>query len=354
MRQLSGKILHPAHNICFLFPVKEDFQGHTTGMKRKIFYIYNQNTLSYERVYPSFRKKAMTILRHLIVGFFLGLLLFALFNYFIDSPQERLLKQENQALKTQYKLLSRQVDEALEVMADIQERDNNLYRVILQTDPIDGAVRNAGLSNDAQYRELLKMSDADLIVSTTRKVDQLARNLYVQSNSIDELVKRGQQQEDRLKSIPAIQPISNKDLKKTASGYGYRIDPIYNTRKFHEGMDFASDIGTPVYTTGNGVVIETGWKQGYGNTILIDHGYNYKTRYAHLSAIKVRNGQKVVRGEEIGLVGNSGKSTGPHLHYEVIHKGQHENPINYYFFDLSPEDYDRMIQIAGNQGRVMD
>ncbi|MFL1684800.1 MULTISPECIES: M23 family metallopeptidase [Bacteroidales] len=323
-------------------------------MKRKIFYIYNPNTLSYERVYPSFRKKIFTVLRHLIIGIIIGFLIFTIFNYFIDSPQERLLKQENQTIKAQYKLLSRRLDEALKVMSDIQQRDDNLYRVILQAEPINAAVRNAGLNNEAQYKELMKLSDAELIVSTTRKVDLLTRQLYVQSNSIDELVKLGQQQEDRLKSIPAIQPISNKDLKKTASGYGLRIDPIYNTRKFHAGMDFASDIGTPVYATGNGTIIETGWKQGYGNTILIDHGYDYKTRYAHLSAIKVKNGQKVSRGEEIGLVGNTGKSTGPHLHYEVLYKGKHDNPINYYFFDLSPQDYDKMIQIASNQGRVMD
>lgn len=246
------------------------------------------------------------------------------------------------------------MDEALKVMSDIQQRDDNLYRVILQAEPINAAVRNAGLNNEAQYKELMKLSDAELIVSTTRKVDLLTRQLYVQSNSIDELVKLGQQQEDRLKSIPAIQPISNKDLKKTASGYGLRIDPIYNTRKFHAGMDFASDIGTPVYATGNGTIIETGWKQGYGNTILIDHGYDYKTRYAHLSAIKVKNGQKVSRGEEIGLVGNTGKSTGPHLHYEVLYKGKHDKSNQLLFLCLSPQDYDKMIQIASNQGRVMD
>ena len=200
----------------------------------------------------------------------------------------------------------------------------------------------------------MNLSDADLVVATTQKVEQLNRQLYVQTNSINELVKLGQQNEDRINCLPAIQPVSNKDLKRTASGYGLRIDPIYKTRKFHEGMDFAADIGTPVYVTGNGTVVETGWKQGYGKTIVINHGYGYKTRYAHLSHISVRNGQKVIRGEEIGLVGNTGKSTGPHLHYEVIYKGKHDNPINYYFFDLSPADYDRMIQIAENQGRVMD
>ena len=196
-----------------------------------------------------------------------------------------------------------------------------------------------------------------LVVATTQKVEQLNRQLYVQTNSINELVKLGQQNEDRINCLPAIQPVSNKDLKRTASGYGLRIDPIYKTRKFHEGMRILPQIsGLRYMLRENGTVVETGWKQGYGKTIVINHGHGYKTRYAHLSHLlfSVRNGQKVIRGEEIGLVGNTGKSTGPHLHYEVIYKGKHDNPINYYFFDLSPADYDRMIQIAENQGRVMD
>ena len=323
-------------------------------MRKKVFYVYNPNTLSYERVYPSFRKRMATVFRHLLSGIILGGILFSVLNYFVDSPREKMLKRENQQMRSQYKLLSRRLDEALDVMADVRERDANLYRVILQADPISAAVWNAGKDNVSRYQDLMNLSDADLVVATTQKVEQLNRQLYVQTNSINELVKLGQQNEDRINCLPAIQPVSNKDLKRTASGYGLRIDPIYKTRKFHEGMDFAADIGTPVYVTGNGTVVETGWKQGYGKTIVINHGYGYKTRYAHLSHISVRNGQKVIRGEEIGLVGNTGKSTGPHLHYEVIYKGKHDNPINYYFFDLSPADYDRMIQIAENQGRVMD
>ena len=157
-----------------------------------------------------------------------------------------------------------------------------------------------------------------------------------------------------LKCIPAIQPVSNKDLKKTASGYGVRIDPIYKTTMFHAGMDFSASPGTPVYATGDGVVVKAGWETGYGNTIEVNHGFGYLTRYAHLSAYKVRPGQKVVRGEVIGAVGSTGKSTGPHLHYEVYVKGKVQNPVNYYFMDLSAEDYDKMIQIAANHGKVFD
>ena len=176
----------------------------------------------------------------------------------------------------------------------------------------------------------------------------------MQSRSFDERVELCKNHDDMLQCIPAIQPISNKDLKKTASGYGTRIDPIYGTKRFHAGMDFSANIGTEVYVTGNGRIASAKWESQYGNCIVVDHGYGYKTRYAHLSKIKVRQGQTVKRGEVIGLVGNTGKSTGPHLHYEVMVKGKIANPVNYYFMDLTPEEYDRMIQMAENHGKIMD
>ncbi len=201
-------------------------------------------------------------------------------------------------MQTQYKVLSKRVDAALEVLNDLQQRDDNMYRVILQAEPVNDEIRNNGIYNPSRYENLLQMSDAELVVSTSQKVDNLARQVYVQCNSMNELVKLAQGQEERIKHIPAIQPVSNKDLKRTASGYGYRIDPIYKTTKFHQGMDFSANVGTPVYVTGNGRVVETGWQQGFGNTVVIDHGYDYKTRYAHLSKILVRKGQEVIRGEE--------------------------------------------------------
>lgn len=323
-------------------------------MSKKIFYIYNPKTLTYERVYPSLRQRIIVVLRHLFVGSILSIGVIVAFYFWFGSPKEELLKMENEQMQTQYKVLSKRVDAALEVLNDLQQRDDNMYRVILQAEPVNDEIRNNGIYNPSRYENLLQMSDAELVVSTSQKVDNLARQVYVQCNSMNELVKLAQGQEERIKHIPAIQPVSNKDLKRTASGYGYRIDPIYKTTKFHQGMDFSANVGTPVYVTGNGRVIETGWQQGFGNTVVIDHGYDYKTRYAHLSKILVRKGQEVIRGEEIAEVGNTGKSIGPHLHYEVLYKGKAQNPINYYFFDLSPEDYDRMTQLAENQGRVMD
>ena len=201
---------------------------------------------------------------------------------------------------------------------------------------------------------LMDMADAELVVNTTQKMDLLTKQLYIQSRSFDDVVKLCRQHDEMLRCIPAIQPISNKDLKRTASGYGRRVDPIYGTVKFHEGMDFSANIGTEVYATGDGTVVSVGWESGYGKTIVIDHGFGYVTRYAHLQDYRTRKGKKVVRGEVIGEVGNTGKSTGPHLHYEVHVKGQVVNPVNYYFMDLSADDYDRMIQLAANHGKVLD
>lgn len=296
----------------------------------------------------------MNFLRQLFVGMGLGAASFIVLIWIFGSPSEKELRIENSKLVAQYNVLSKRLDEALGVMKDIQQRDDNLYRVVLQADPIADAVRAAGYGGTNRYEELMDMANADLVVNTTQKMDFLDRQLYIQSQSFDEVVNLFKQNDDMLKCIPAIQPVSNKDLKKTASGYGMRIDPIYKTSKFHEGMDFSASTGTPIYATGNGTVTKAGWQSGYGRVVVINHGYGYETLYAHMNKIDVRKGQKVVRGEVIGEVGNTGKSTGPHLHYEVHVKGRVVNPVNYYFMDLSADDYDRMIQMAENHGNVLD
>lgn len=321
---------------------------------RKTYYLYNPNTLSYERVYPSARDRFFSILRHLSTGIAFGVATFFVMMYVIDSPMESQLRKENKLLQTQYEVLSLRLNNALEVLDDIQQRDENLYRAIFQAESIPESVRKSGFGGSNRYEHLMELSNPDLVVSTTQKMDMLRKQLYIQSNSLEELIAMGKNQEEKSKCVPAIQPISNKDLRRTASGYGVRIDPIYRTPRFHSGMDFSAKIGTEIYATGNGVVTFAGWKQGYGNCLMIDHGYGYQTLYGHMSKFKARVGQKVTRGEVIGEVGNTGKSTGPHLHYEVIVKGKHDNPSKYYYMDLSPEEYDRMIQIAENHGQVMD
>ena len=321
---------------------------------RKVYYIYNPTTRTYDRVYPTFRQRMVNFLKRLFVGMGVGAGSFILLIWIFGSPSEKELRIENSRLLAQYNVLSRRLDEALGVMQGIQQRDDNLYRVVLQADPVADAVRKAGFGGTNRYEELMDMANSDLVVNTTQKMDMLNRQLYIQSKSFDEVVDLFKNHDEMLNCIPAIQPVANKNLKYTASGYGMRIDPIYKTAKFHNGMDFSANIGTPVYATGDGVIKKAGWQSGYGKIIIVSHGFGYETWYAHLNKYNVRVGQKVVRGEVIGEVGNTGKSTGPHLHYEVHVKGKVVNPVNYYFMDLSAEEYDQMIELAANQGKVFD
>lgn len=321
---------------------------------RKVYYIYNPKTRTYDRIYPTRRQRALGIMRRLSYALGFLILLIGGVYWFLGTPSENALRIENSELEAQYEVLSRQLDEALGVLEDLQQRDDNLYRVILQTDPISPYIRKSRQGDINRYEHLEEMANADMIIENAQKIDYLKRQLYIQSKSYDEIITLCKQNDQRLQCIPAIQPVANKDLKYTASGYGRRIDPIYKTVKFHHGMDFSANTGTPVYATGDGTVTSSGWESGYGITIEIEHGFGYQTRYAHLSKAQVRRGQKVKRGEIIGLVGSTGKSTGPHLHYEVVNKGRKVNPVNYYFMDLTEAEYDQMIQIAANHGKVYD
>ena len=321
---------------------------------RKVYYIYNPKTRTYDRIYPTVRQRIMSYLRRLFVGMGFGAGSFLVLLLIFGSPSEKNLRIENSQLQAQYHILSTRLDEALNVMSKLQQRDDNLYRVIMQADPVNDELRTAGYGNTNRYEELMGMANSRLVVSTSQKMDLLARQIYIQSESFDDVVEMCKKHDEMLECIPAIQPVANKNLKQTASGYGTRIDPIYKTVKFHAGMDFSANTGTPVYVTGNGKVIKAGWEGLYGNCITVDHCFGYVTKYAHLSKIDVRVGQNVVRGEIIGKVGSTGKSTGPHLHYEVHVKGKVVNPVNYYFMDLNAEDYDRMVEIAANHGKVYD
>ncbi len=323
---------------------------------RKVYYIFNPDTRTYDRVYPNFAQKFLTLLRRVLLYIIFGGISFLVFYLLIDKPSVKEFENENSQLLARYKILSSRLDKALLVMRDIQQRDDNLYRVMLDAEPLSEAVRNAGYAGTNRYDDLLKMDNAGLLVETTQKVDLLEKQLYMQIRSFDEIVALDKDAKTRLRHVPAIQPISNRDLKRTASGYGYRIDPVYNVRTFHKGMDFTCDKKTPVYATADGVVESAKWQSGYGYTVVIDHGYGYKTLYAHLLDGKflVKPKQQVVRGEQIALSGNSGKSTGPHLHYEVLVKGRNVNPINYYFMDLDADGYDEMLRMAENHGKIYD
>ena len=283
---------------------------------RKVYYIYNPKTRTYDRIYPTVRQRALSYLRQLFVGMGLGAGSFILLLWIFGSPSEKDLRTENSRLLSQYAILSSRLDEAEGVMQRLQQRDDNIYRVMMQADPLPDEQRSA-TANNARYNELMDMANSRLVIHTLQKMDGLEKKIYAQSKSFDEVVGLCKQHDKMLACIPAIQPVSNKNLKQTASGYGMRVDPIYKTVKFHAGMDFSANIGTPVYATGNGRVKQAGWDGLYGNCIIIDHGFGYVTRYAHLNKIEVKVGQNVARGEVIGQVGSTGKSTGPHLHYEV-------------------------------------
>lgn len=322
--------------------------------KKHIKYHINPDTLALERIEHGVRYWLRRSGWYLIGGICLGMVFFLLFFYFFPSPREAQLKQTNRNLEAQLDLLGRQVDQMQVLMLDLSQRDDNLYRVLFGADPIPQNVRMGATNQIAYYDSIARMTNSQLAADLTRKVDQLEKELYVQAKSYDEIVELAQDQEVRMEHIPAIQPVLNQNLKRVASGYGMRIDPVYHVRRFHAGMDFTAPVGTDVYATGNGVVSFVGWKQGYGNTVEIDHGYGYMTRYAHLYKSLVRRGQRVKRSDIIALVGNTGKSTGPHLHYEVRYHGEAVDPRNYYFYDLSPEEYDQMIQLSNNFGNMLD
>lgn len=322
-------------------------------MAKNVYYKYNPETDNFERVYPSLRMRFASWGKMWATAFALAIVIFLIVFYCFDSPTEENLKTQNAHLKAQYGILKRRLDNSLKVMDRLQDRDDNFYRVMMQMDPMSRNQRLAGLDNESRYKELSSMSDAVLVIQLTREMDLFERKMLAQSQSFDQLRQVISSQKDKLLHIPSILPI---DISSStmASGYGYRRDPIYGSGKFHEGLDFSAAIGTPVFATGNGKVAMARRASGYGNCIDIDHSYNYLSRYAHLSELLVKEGEEVKRGQMIGRVGSTGKSVSPHLHYEVRFKGEAQNPVNYYFMDLTPEQYADMIQLAENAGHVLD
>ncbi len=320
--------------------------------KHKFF--YDPQTLRFEQVEYTWRDHLKRILLYLISTAFMGFLFFVLFANFFASPREKSIMRQKNEMEIQYALLEKQVEEMGLVIGDMQVRDDKLYRAIFQADPIPYDIRSGKSIRTKYYSELKEMTNSQMVADITQKVDQLKKQIYVQSKSFDEVINLAKENETKLKHIPAIQPVLNQDLKRMASGYGWRIDPVYHVRKFHHGMDFTAPTGTDVYATGNGQVVFSGWQTGYGNVVIVDHGYDYQSLYAHLSKRLVYKGERVKRGDVIALVGSTGKSTGSHLHYEVRYKGHPQNPQNYYFKDLSPEEYDQMVQMSNNAGQTLD
>ncbi len=286
--------------------------------------------------------------------FFAGVVLTLAYTFF-ESPKEKILKRELSQYKLQFEILNDRLSELDAVAQDLRERDDNIYRVIFEAEPVPQSVREGGFGGANRYARLEGYNNSDLLISTTKKVDKLANKFYVQSKSFDEVFKMAKNKEKMLAAIPAIQPVSNNNLKRISSYYGYRTDPFYKVRKFHEGIDFSAPTGTAIYAPGDGVVTSVhNSHRGYGNRMVIDHGFNYKTVYAHIHDFKVKRGDTVKRGERIATVGNTGKSTAPHLHYEV-HKGRKAvNPIYYFFNDITPEQFQKMVRLSKRPSQSMD
>lgn len=319
----------------------------------RTLYTYNPATDNFERYYPSWKdrlsKWGMTFLLALIVG---GGLFALVFFVFLDRT-ERELREENSRLRAKYNVLERRVDASMKVMEQIRKRDDNFYRVMLRMEPMSLGRRYAGFDYERSITSMRTMSDFALVENLTNRLDLLDRQLYSQIQSFDGLRRNIEGQREKMEHIPGILPLRESDFT-LSSGYGQRRDPVSGERKFHQGMDFAAREGTPVYATADGIVESGGRTSGYGNCVEISHGYNYQTRYAHLSEVHVEEGSRVKRGDVIGTVGSSGKSMRPHLHYEVIFKGTAENPVNYFYIDLTPDEYGAMIQQAEDAGDVLD
>ncbi|MCI5776878.1 MAG: M23 family metallopeptidase [Bacteroidales bacterium] len=319
-------------------------------------YKYDPDTLSYKEVHKGVNYYLKRTLFHLSFGAVVSVGLFFAYIYIFDSPKEKRLKREQHELLAQYEQMSQRLSQIEEVLEDIHVRDENIYRVIYEADSIPVSVRKAGFGGLNRYKDIYNLPSSDLIVETAKKLDIVSRQLYVQSKSFDEIIGLVNKNNEMLRRIPAIMPINNKDLTRTASGWGWRIHPVYKIKRFHEGMDFSAPTGTEIYATGDGTVAAAvSSYSGYGKHVKIDHGFGYVSLYAHMSKFNVKVGQKVKRGDIIGYVGSTGISTGPHLHYEVIKKGQKVNPQLYYFQeDLDADDYERMIEISTNSNRTFD
>lgn len=321
----------------------------------KVKYRFNTKSLTYEKVKVTFRDRFWRFTSYLAIGlvFATGTVLLAY--KFIDSPKEKMLKREIEALQLQYNLLHKKMDQTQVVLNDLQDRDDNIYRVIFESEPIPNSIRQAGFGGSDRYSVFDNYDNAELLKTTTERLDKITKQLYIQSKSFDEVVKLAKNKERLISSIPAIMPINNKDLRRQPGGFGWRTHPIYKTPEFHPGMDFAAEQGTPIYATGDGVVETADANaQGYGNHVVLNHGFGYQTLYGHMSKIAVRVGKQIKRGELVGYVGSTGLSTAPHIHYEVIKNGEKVNPINFYFNDLTPQQYQVMLEMSSKSSQSFD
>jgi len=323
----------------------------------KVKYYYDSETLSYRKIERQKGRRfgifVLSLLGMLLSGFLLLLVYINLPN--IETPKEKYLIRELSNMELQFNLLNKKMNQATDVLEELENRDNNLYRVYFEANPIPEEQRKAGFGGVNRYRDFEGYDNSNLIISTSKRIDILTKQIVVQSKSLDEIVKLANEKEKLLAAIPAIQPVRNEDLTRMASGYGYRTDPFTKATKFHFGMDFTAPRGTPIYASGDGKVIRAdNTASGYGSHIVIDHGYGYESLYAHLYKYNVRNNQEVKRGDLIGFIGSSGRSEAPHLHYEIFKDGTRINPINFYYGNLTSEEFANMLIASQQENQSLD
>ena len=321
----------------------------------KVKYYYDCETLSYRKIRRNKRTTFKYIMLFLTAAGLFGFLSFFIVSQYVESPKERELARELQNMELQYQLLNKRIDDAIAALENVEERDNAIYRLYFEANPIPDEQRRAGFGGINRYKKYEGFDNSQLIAETNKRLDILEKALVVQSKSLDEIAKLAEDKEKFLEAIPAIQPVNNVSLTRVASGYGFRTDPFTKVRKFHFGMDFTAPRGTPVYATGDGIVKRAdNSATGYGKHIRIDHGFGYVSLYAHLFKYNVRVNQRVKRGDLIGFVGSTGRSEAPHLHYEVFKDGIRINPINFYYGNLSAEEFDKLLEKASLENQSLD
>ncbi|RRJ90430.1 M23 family metallopeptidase [Flavobacterium macacae] len=324
---------------------------------KKVKYYYDSENLAYRKIKPKKGRKLGVIAMFLLASALFGFICFVILinTPYFETPKDRLQAREIENMKINYSILNKKMDQVDEVLESVAARDNNLYRVYFNSSPIPNEQRKAGFGGVNRYKNLEGYDNSELVVSTTKRVDIISKELVIQSKSLDEILKLAKEKEKLLGAIPAIQPVKNENLKQMASGFGYRSDPFTKIRKFHAGMDFSAKTGTPIYATGDGVVERAdNTASGYGNHIVIRHGFGYETLYAHLSKYKVKRGEKVKRGDVIGYVGSTGRSEAPHLHYEVHKNGEIVNPLNFYYGNISAAEFAAISKLANQENQSLD
>jgi murein DD-endopeptidase MepM/ murein hydrolase activator NlpD len=322
---------------------------------KKIKYFFNTHTLRFEKIEVPLRVRLLQLFGFIAASIVTGIIIVILIFQYIDSPKEKLLRQQNESYRESYSVLQDRVKQLELQMSELENRDNDVYRSIFEADPIPDSARVKEMEAKKEVRLIQNLSNSDLIKNMIGQLNNLSLRMAYQTTSFVEITNMVKNKEKLLKAIPAIQPVSNKKLNRIGGSFGYRVDPVYKDFRFHQGLDFTAPSGTPIYATADGVVQAAGFStDGYGNKVVINHGYGYQTLYGHMAKIKAKQGQSVKRGEVIGYIGSTGKSTGPHCHYEVIKRGIKVDPVYYFYNDLTPEQFDRLLKAAANNKQSLD